>query len=242
MKKTKITKLFLVLAVMSFTFSSCYKTETAYYEDYDLVLTYYDTHFDYSTNKTFWVRDSVGMISDYIEPGDDNWKSFYAPQGASPQIRNEVARQLKAYGYTQVMDSLQDADVAINLVMTLIRTEGTVSYGYWGGYGGYWGGYYPSWGWGYGGYYPWYGGTSYYQYKTANLMIEMADGDSLRRLIDYIKITPGADPTDPEAPVMKYLWQSFVNGIQTEQGSYDMERLIDGIGQSFEQSPYLKLN
>jgi len=238
-----MTKIFVLFAALTVVATSCYKTETTYYEDYDLILTYYDTDFDYSVNKTFWVRDSVGMISDYIEPGDAYWNKFYAPSGASPQIRNEVRRQLKEYGYSEVMDSLQDADVAINLVITLIKTEGAVYYpGYWGGYPGYWDGYYPGWGWGYYPYYPWYGGSTYYQYKTANLLIEMADGDSLRSLIHYVQTTPGADPSDPKAPKMKYLWQAFVNGIQTEQSSYDMERILNGIKQSFEQSPYLKIN
>ncbi len=238
-----MTKVFLLFAALTVVATSCYKTDTTYYEDYDLILTYYDTDFDYSVNKTFWIRDSVGMISDYIKQGDATWNKFYAPSGASPQIRNEIRRQLKADGYSEVLDSLQNADIAINMVITLIKTEGAVYYpGYWGGYPGYWDGYYPGWGWGYGSYYPWYGGTTYYQYKTANLLIEMADGDSLRSLIHYIETTPGADPTDPAAPKMKYLWQAFVNGIQTEQSSYDMDRILNGIKQAFEQSPYLKIN
>jgi len=241
----RFTKLFVMLVVLATVTTSCYKTETIYYEDYDMVLTYYDTKFDYKTNKTFYVRDSVGMISDYIEPGDANWNKFYAPSGPSRNIRNEVSRQLKAYGYTQVMDSLQDADIAVNLVATLVKVEGVVSYpGYWGGYPGYWDGYYPWYGGGgwYGGYYPWYGGSTYYSYKTTNLMIEMADGDSLRSLIHYLVTVPGSDPSDPKAPKMKFVWQAFVNGIQTEQGTYDMERVIDGIQQSFKQSEYLKIN
>jgi len=240
----RFTKLFVILAVVATVATSCYKTETVYYEDYDMVLTYYDTKFDFKTYKTFYVRDSVGMISDYIKQGDANWKKFYAISGPSNQIRNEVTRQFKAFGYTQVLDSLQNADVAVNLVATLVKVEGVVSYpGYWGGYPGYWGGYYPGYGGGYyGGYYPWYGGSTYYSYKTANLMIEMADGDSLRSLINYIETVPGADPTDPGAPQMKFVWQAFVNGLQTEQGSYDMERVIKGIQQSFKQSEYLKIN
>jgi len=240
----RFTKLFVLLAVVATIATSCYKTETIYYEDYDMVLTYYDTKFDFKTYKTFYVRDSVGMISDYIEPSDANWKKFYGVGGPSIQIRNEVARQFKDYGYTQVLDSLQDADAAINLVVTLVKVEGVVSYpGYWYGYPGYWDGYYPWYGGGwYGGYYPWYGGSAYYSYKTSNLMIEMADGDSLRSLINYLETVPGSDPSDPAAPEMKYVWQGFVNGLQTEQGDYDMERVIDGIKQSFIQSQYLKIN
>jgi len=239
----RFTKLFVMLAVVATIATSCYKSETVYYEDYDMVLTYYDTKFDFNTYKTFYVRDSVGMISDYIEKGDQNWRKFYAVGGPSIQIRNEVIRQLKADGYTQIMDSLQNADAAINLVATLVKVEGIVSYpGYWGGYPGYWDGYYPGYGGWYGGYYPWYGGSTYYSYKTANVMIEMADGDSLRSLINYLETTPGSDPSDPGAPKMKYVWQAFVNGLQTEQGSYDMERVISGIKQSFTQSQYLKIN
>jgi hypothetical protein len=240
--RKRISKILLPFIALATIVTSCYKTETIYYEDYDMVLTYYDTKFDFSTYKTFYVRDSVGMISDYIKPGDNNWQQFYAPAGPSKEIRNEVARQFKAIGYTQIMDSLQDADVAVNLVATLVKVEGVVTYpGYWGGYPGYWDGYYPGWGGGwYGGYYPWYGGSTYYSYKTANLMIEMADGDSLRSMIHYLETTPGSDPSDPQAPKMRFVWQAFVNGLQTENGSYDMERIIDGIKQSFNQSQYLK--
>ncbi|RUA29681.1 MAG: hypothetical protein DSY76_03150 [Bacteroidetes bacterium] len=239
----RFTRLFVILAVVATIATSCYKTETVYYEDYDMVLTYYDTKFDFNTYKTFYVRDSVGMVSDYIEEGDQNWKRFYALGGPSIQIRNEVIRQMKANGYTQVMDSLQDADAAINLIATLVKVEGVISYpGYWWGYPGYWDGYYPGWGGWYGGYYPWYGGSTYYSYKTANVMIEMADGDSLRSLINYLETVPGSDPSDPAAPKMKFVWQAFVNGLQTEQGEYDMERVIEGIKQAFTQSPYLKTN
>ena len=242
MKNMKLTKLIMLFAVISIAMTSCYKTEDVYTEDYDLILTYYDTDFNYTQNKTFYIRDSVGLISDYIEHGDDLWNRFYKPGGPSPQIRNEIIRQLKNYGYKQIMDSLQDADVAINMVATLVKTEGVAYYpGYWGWYPDYWWGYYPGWG-GYYPYYPWYGGGTYYEYKTANLMIEMADGDSLRALIHYINTTPGADPADPQAPKMKYLWQAFVNGIQTSNGDYDMERMLKGIDQAFEQSTYLKLN
>lgn len=73
-------------------------------------------------------------------------------------------------------------------------------------------------------------------------MIEMADGDSLRSLINYLETVPGSDPSDPAAPKMKFVWQAFVNGLQTEQGEYDMERVIEGIKQAFTQSPYLKTN
>ena len=242
--KNRMIKMIVLLVVLSTVVTSCYKTETIYYEDYDMVLTYYDTDFDFTTYKTFYVRDSVGLISDYIEPDDNNWKKFYAISGPSIQIRNETIRQLKEIGYTQVMDSLQDADVAVNLVATLVKVEGVVSYpGYWGGYPGYGGGYYGGWygGW-YGGYYPWYGGSTYYSYQTANVMIEMADGDSLRSVISYLESNPGSDPSDPAAPKMKFVWQAFVNGLQTEQGDYDLQRVVSGIGQAFKQSEYLKIN
>jgi hypothetical protein len=242
MKKMKLTKLLMLFAVASIALTSCYKNDSGYTEDYDLVLTYYDTDFDYSVNKTFYIRDSVGLISDYIEQGDDQWIRFYKPGGASPQIRNEVIRQMKSYGYTQVLDSLGNADVAVNMVASLFKTEGVAYYpGYWGYYPGYWWGYYPGWD-PYYPSYPWYGGGTYYEYKTANLMIEIADGDSLRALIHYIETTPGADPADPQAPKMKYIWQAFINGILTESGDYDMNRVLGGIDQAFKQSTYLKVN
>ncbi len=247
--KIKNFKIILLITVIALAVSSCYKKDTAYYEDYDLTLTYYDNEFDFSSVKTYFMRDSVGFISDQIKEGDKEYKDFYKKGGPSDQILNEIVTNLKNRGYQRV-DSMKNADFAMNPVITFSTNTGTIYYpGYWYGYPGYWGGYwgyyywkyyygYPSWGWG--GYYPWYGygGASYYQYTTHNLMIEMADGDSIRKIITWINQNP--DPDWDEAPQMRYYWQSFVDGILSGDDSYDIDRIKNGIDEAFKQSEYLK--
>ena len=254
----RITKLFLSVLTLSVVLSSCYKEETYYTEDYDLTITHYDTEFDFSTYKTFYITDSVGLISDYIKKGDDNWKEFYKRGGASVSIIKSITQHYLDLGYVQ-LDSItagtDSADFAVNAIMTLNEQTGYTYYpGYWYGYPGYWGGY---WGWGYykgakgnsssastsyyyGGYYPWYGGGYSYTYKTGNLMMEMADGQSVRDLIRFLQNNPTLGPADVDAPQLKYVWSAFIDGYQS--GDKNVERVINGIDEAFENSPYLKQN
>ena len=70
------------------------------------------------------------------------------------------------------------------------------------------------------------------------MMIEMADGDSIRSIRDWISQNP--DPDWDEAPQMRYYWQTIVNGILSGDNSYDLDRIKEGINEAFEQSDYLK--
>jgi hypothetical protein len=243
--------LFLSVALMGTLITSCYKDADYYTEDYDLTLTHYDNEFDFSTYKTFYLRDSVALASDYIVEGDANWKSFYKVGGASNQIRNEVRQQYISMGYTEV-DSIKKADVAVNMLVTLSENTTTYYPGYWWGYPGYWYGYYPYyykggakywsgyWGGYWGGYYPWYGGGYSYTYKTGTLMLEMADGKALRSWIEYIQNAPDPSPEDPNAPELKFVWSAFVDGLQDDYS--DMTRVLSGIDEAYKNSPYLKQN
>ncbi len=257
MKKT--TKLFLSLLAMVLITSSCYKEESYYTADYDLTITHYDVEFDFSTYKTFYITDSVGIISDYIKRGDDNWIAFYGRNGVSVAVIKSVTQHYLDLGYT-LLDSMKtntdSADFAVNATMTLNEETGYSYYpGYWYGYPGYWGG----WGWGYGyykgaksnssdayyggyygGYYPWYGYGYSYTYKTGNLMLEMADGQKVRDMLRFLNQGPSYSPADPDAPTMHYVWSAFVDGYQS--GDNNVDRVINGIDEAFENSPYLKQN
>ncbi len=245
--------LFVSIAILSFIATSCYKESTYTTKDYDLTITSYDVNFDFSKYKTFYIRDSVAMISDYIEKGDKEWKDFYKTGGISDQIKFKIRQEYAALGYTEVHDTLHHADFAVNMVITLSKITSAVYYpGYWWGYPSYWDGYYPyyfkkgskNWGgyWGgyWGDYYPWYGSGYSYTYKTGTLMIEMADGDALRAWIHYIQTTPNPSPSDPKAPKLKFVWSAFINGLQDD--NTNMERLNNGIDEAFKNSPYLKRN
>jgi len=247
--KIRKSYLFISILLAALTVSSCYKDDDYVVADYDLTITHYDDKTDFEPYKSFYVRDSVGLISDYIVRGDENWRSFYKPGGASFQIRNKVRQSYIDMGYTEVTDSLQDADIAVNMVVTLSENTSVYYPGYWWSYPGYWYGYYPPywksakywngyWGGYYGGYYPWYGGGYSYTYKTGNLMLEMADGDALRKWIHYMETTPNPSPDDPIAPDLVFVWSAFMDGVQDDYS--DLDRILSSIDEAYENSPYLK--
>jgi hypothetical protein len=109
-------------------------------------------------------------------------------------------------------------DVSANpdvLLMPAGMSSTTYFYSYWycWWYGGYWGG----WGW----YYPPYYTVS--SYTTGSLIMTIAD--------------PNIDSPINRSPTA---WIAAMNGLLTYSG--DINRVLSGIDQAFEQSPYLKTN
>ena len=264
-----LSKLSIVLVVLVF-FNSCYKDASTTYDEMDVTLTLFDKEFsektdtNFQTYKTFIIRDSVGLISDYIDKGSSTWTDFYKNNGTSDVIRQAFRKKFIEKGYVQV-DSLKKADFAVNLVVTLVKNTAYVGYpGYWYN----WGGYYPNWGWGYyknisnnnnsisieksteywygggywGGYYPWYGYGYSYSYETTSIMTEMIDA---RSLIKYYKFIDGKtddeleDIPKEDFPIIYYRWQSFIHGVLSDQATYDSDRFNRGVDEAFTQSPYI---
>jgi len=109
-------------------------------------------------------------------------------------------------------------DVSANpdvLLMPAGMSSTTYFYSYWycWWYGGYWGG----WGW----YYPPYYTVS--SYTTGSMIITISD--------------PHNDSPINRSPTA---WITAMNGLLTYSG--DINRVLNGIDQAFEQSPYLKTN
>ncbi len=259
------TKQILIVLIAIVGLNSCYKDVSTSYDEMDVTLTMYDKEFsertdtNFQTYKTFIIRDSVGLISDYIEEGNSKWNNFYKLNGTSDKIRKAIRQKFIDKGYTPV-DSIKNADFAVNLVVTLVQNDVYVGYpGYWYR----WSGYYPYWGWGYYyktgrasgeksteyyyydpwyGYYPWYGYGYSYSYEKATLMVEMIDGKSL---VDFYNFIDGktddelADTPRDKFPVIYYRWQAFFNGVISDDASYDSDRLSRGIDEAFAQSPYI---
>ena len=255
MKKYNI----LLFAIITVMFSSCYKNiDTGDLDTQDLTLTVYDKAFaespieNFKTYKTFIIRDSVGVISDYLS--EDEIQKFHSPAGNGPKIRSYIRSKFINAGYQQV-DSLKDADFAVNIVLELVENTAYTMYpGWWYDWGGYWGwygyyGYYknanyyydPWWG-GYYPYYPSYGYTSY-TYETGTVMIEMIDGKSLKEFYDFvIDKTPDEiqDMPKDSIPEIKYRWQAFLNGVLSSTDAYNNDRFERSVNEAFEQSPYIK--
>jgi hypothetical protein len=239
MSKLRLWSSLSVLAVVTLFISSCYEYhDDTYLDELDITLTYYDTTANFQTYNTFAIRDSVGIISDYLSSSEI--AAFYAPGGGNDEIKELVRDNLTALGYDEV-SSDENFDLGVNLVVAAVENTETYYYGWWYGYygyyGWYWGGWYPYYG------YPWYPVT--YTYQKGTLLMELATGESIR---DYREWADGktqgeienADPD--EVPDIKFIWQSVVSGVAGSEKSYNKQRTERGINEAFDQSPYLIRN
>jgi hypothetical protein len=229
------------MAVITFFIASCYEYhDDTYLDELDITLTYYDTTFDFQQYNTFAIRDSVGLIED--EMSDSEIEEFYKPGGAADNIKQEIRDHFLALGYTEVDDD-ENYDFGVNMIVAVIENDVYYGYpGWWYGYYDYydwywWGGWYPYYG------YPWYYGS--YTYQSGTLLIEMADGESIRDYREWAddKTQEEIENADPEdVPPIKFVWQGLINGVAGETGSYNQQRVERGIEEAFTQSPYLGSN
>jgi hypothetical protein len=227
-----------VAVIVSLFLTACYNyNDDTYLDELDLTLTYYDTSYNFQQNTTFAMRDSVGIISDYLS--DAEIEAFYRPNGGNDQIKALISTNLKALGYTEVA-ATENFDLGVNMVVMAVESTDYYYgwwYGYYGYYGWYWGGWYPYYG------YPWYPVSVTYQQGA--LLTELVDGNSLRayRLWADEKSQSEIENANPEdVPDVHFVWQSLVSGIAGTEKSYNKDRAERGINEAFTQSPYLKKN
>lgn len=227
--------------MLSLLFTSCYKEQdTTYLDEYDITLTNYDNEFDFNSYKTFMVRDSVMLYSDYLK--DSEIEDFYT-SGTSDAIRAKIVEKFKSLGYTETTN-IEEADFAINPMVSLMEQQGLM-YNWWWSYPGYW--------WWYGGwywkstdyyYYPpywgWYPSYSYYSYETGSLVMEMVDGESIRTYNQWLEENNPENVAPEDVPEILFRWTATIEGILGSTGDYNTERAVRGFNEAFDQSPYLK--
>jgi hypothetical protein len=112
----------------------------------------------------------------------------------------------------------QRVDVGANpdmLLMPAAMSSTQYYYYYW--YCWWYGGYWPGWGW----YYPPYYSVS--SYTTGSVVMTISD--------------PNIDNPINKS---KLSWLAAMNGLAS--GNNDVDRVLDGVDQAFEQSPYLRNN
>ena len=212
------TILLIAIGVVT-TLAGCYPKGGDNTTDFDLAASVYDPAVDFDDYRTYIIPDTVAVIS---EDEDE-----MIPEAREQLILDEIKRNLTFLGWVEETDPANNQpDVVITA--SAWKLTNTVIYewwSYWGWYPGW--GYWPGWG---GGccYYPWYpwGGTTVYQYTTGTVLIDMFDPSEL-------------DAVDEQFPTM---WLGAVNGLAEGSNAAINQRLVDGIEQVFEQSPYLNIN
>jgi Domain of unknown function (DUF4136) len=208
---TKCALIFLTAGI--FLISACKKLPPFGDLSSDFVVyTKYDAKANFSSYKTFSIRDTIEVITG--DPRDTIWYDNDAQN-----IIAEVVKQMENAGYTQAPTHLQ-ADLAVQLVGIRNTSVYYVPPGWWWGYPGW----VPPCYWGYCG-----GGGYYYPYyysfsvSTGTFLIELAD---LKNAV--------------ENGVLNIVWTGVGNGQVGTSTSFVVSQCLLTADQSFAQSPYLK--
>jgi hypothetical protein len=218
MNMNRNMRLIYLLLVSTSIIYGCYPGGPEYTSDYSLVLTDYDKDFNFTNKKTYFMPDTINFET------NDKTISDEVVRGFEKIILDQIELNMAARGYEREDSTAAEApDLFIGVDVFAIDNSGVA----WVPGGGWWGGYYPpGWGWGWGGwYYPPYYPVGY-SYETGTVLINMADPDA----------------TDNPEDKVKIVWFGALDGLLSSSTSSNESRVIQGIDQAFDQSPYLQSN
>lgn len=170
---------------------------------------------NYDVRYDFQSKGTYAMPDKIVKiTGDPTAPPEYIKDLYGIPILAEIDANMTALGWTKVdVNDVPGPDIQI---LPAAWTTTTLVGGYWGGYYCWWYPYYCGGGW----YYPYYPVTSY---TTGTLVMTMVD--------------PNMESTDDSKLV---IWTGAMNGLLS--GTYEVDRIKDGVDQAFAQSPYLKTN
>ena len=176
-----------------------------------MVFTNRDTSAQFTQLDTYYMPDSVMVI------GDSSKATYWTGTQAEP-ILNAYASNLQTFGYTRTTDkSAADVGIQISYLKSVVYFQNYYNSYWWNDYPGYWSPLY--WGGWSGWYYPY---PVVYSYRVGSLLTDMVD------------------LTDTTSSKLTVVWQSFLSGLLSSSSTYNTERTVQAINQSFTQSPYLK--
>jgi len=182
-------------------------------EETDIVITRPSPTHDYQQDSLFVILDFVLELKpDTIIQSNDALDS---------NMVQEVREQMLEYGYKETDTNNINLNVALVLTKFVDETTAAVNGGYWAGYPGYWNPWYtgyPGTGW----YYPGY--TYVYSFETGSVIIAMFDWSTRNEQV--------------QIPI----WEGGLRGVLAGNNSGSSTRVLWGIDQAFNQSPYLDHN
>ena len=206
-------KFLLALTLLVLTQAACLKQPDFEELSSDFaVSTNIDPAVDFSDFQTFFISDSVAVISSVV--GDTILKN-----DDTQKLVDAVKKNMTDRGYTFVPKSA-GPDLGINMGILKDVDVGYIYSGWWWGYPGWWDPWY--WGWYYPYYYPW---SVAYVVKTGTVVMDMVD-----------LITPSVEQK------LKIVWNSVSSGAIGDNLATNVQRGVDAINQSFIQSPKIKRN
>lgn len=152
-------KLSFYAVLLSVVLVSCYPKGAEYYGETDIVFTNYNDEFDFSSQKTYAMPDSIVKVTGNIV--DDEMPEFIK-EPYNTDMLNMIAGNMETLGWTRINDP-EKADV----VLMPVAWKNTTIY-YWYDYWCWWYPYYCGWG-----YYPYV----YSSYTTGTLVMSMVVDD-----------------------------------------------------------------
>lgn len=206
-------QLFAFFALL-FALTACEKEADLSQLDSDFIVsTNYDNSADFGYYSTYYIPDSILILSDRAEA--EYWTATDAAQ-----IIDIIVDRMNRAGYTRVTDK-EDAD--LGLQPSLIRnTHFFVSHvgnPWWWGHPAYWG---PSY-WG-----PWrswfYPYIIRFSFRTGSFLTEMADLKTAR-----------ARSSD----TLPLVWTAYMTGLLSSSDRVNVTLASRAIEQAFAQSPYI---
>ncbi len=198
------------MIVLLYLLSGCYPKGPEYYSDIDITATEYRPEYDFGSQKTFFLPDTVEYITNKEDSQLDPTDVAALLQAVQSKLEERGYQKIN-YDPQNIPDFVIQVSVIANEYTGIGWTPGYPCYpGWWGGcYPGY---YPPGWGW----YWT-------YSYSTGSVIIQWYD--------------PDTDPTDGKQPIE---WLAIFNGLISSSADNNKSRIAAGIDQAFKQSPYIQ--
>ena len=193
---------------------------------------------NFGSYRTYYLRPEIRELA---APGSEVPP---LPTNVAQPLLAETTRQMNLRGYMAVSEAdKHSADLAVEVVFIDSEWTSTYCYSYWDPW--YWGyPYYP--------YYPYYGGCGSYTVQMNTLATTIVDVSKVRDGISgadggvvvgdggvVLEDGGGVVPPPPGAKVAGGVWFSGIYGVAFSTAD-SVAKGVDGIGQAFAQSPYLK--
>jgi len=190
--------------------ASCYPGTIEDTEELDTVTTLFDPNENFTTNRTYALADSIVHICQEIGGDLD---CLPITRAYDDQILDKVEQEMNARGYTRVVDPDPDNPPDLLVLVSAIAVKNLALLGSYPC--DYWGWYYPP-------YYCYYPPSwTAVEYSLGTLFMTMMSPDRL---------------SGDKLPIV---WTGVVNGVLSGSTTDNLERVLSGIGQAFEQSSYL---
>lgn len=205
----------LGLVVLALGIASCYPGQPEDIQQLDTALTLYDDTVDFTSFSTYAMPDSVNHFC----PDTTGASCVDVTRDYDQLMLSTVAQNMQALGYTRDMNPSETNPPDVLVTVAVTATDNWAVYGWpwypwWGWYPCCWG---PGWN-------PWYPSWGAVNYQTGTVLITMFNVDT-------------AD--NDQIPAV---WEGTLNGLLGTTASVTQTRLVNGINQVFDQSPYLATN